>query len=179
VNAALTVVSVARRTVHEPVPEHPAPEKPPKTEVDVDVPDSVTLEPWGKTAVHVEPHWMPPGIDVTFGGDPPVVWIRNVTVARQALATQSPLVQSEFTLHPPVTAQGEQLGPPQSMSVSLPFLMRSSQRGTAQTLLVHRPLTQSRSAAQPALLGQGAQLGPPQSTSVSPLFELPSKHEGA
>ncbi len=56
------------------------------------------------------------------------------------------------------TIQGAQSGPPQSTSVSLPFMMPSEQ--VAATI-------------------QGAQSGPPQSTSVSLPFMMPSEQVGA
>jgi hypothetical protein len=64
--------------------------------------------------------------------------------------------------------------PPQSTSVSSPFLTWSVHVG-AQTPLAHDRPTQSASIAQP-LPGPQSEHGPPQSTSVSSPFFAPSLH---
>ena len=58
--------------------------------------------------------------------------------------SQTPLAQSPFTAHIKPSAQSAQL-PPQSMSVSLPFIVLSLQVGAGATHvpLVQTPLVQS------------------------------------
>src|SRR4051812_5811353 len=71
--------------------------------------------------------------------------------------------------------------PPQSMSVSAPFLTPSVQLGTWHTPPPHRALAQSKGMEQALPLPHfcvGAQ-PPPQSTSVSVPFLMPSEHDGA
>ena len=66
--------------------------------------------------------------------------------------------------------------PPQSTSVSLPFLTSSSHVGTWQTLFVHTPLLQSSAPAHARPSSQRGQSGPPQSMSVSlPFFAVSSQ----
>jgi hypothetical protein len=59
------------------------------------------------------------------------------------LAWHTPLAQSAFTLHAPPFAQGAQTAPPQSTSVSLPFLTMSAHDGAWHTPPVHTPVVQS------------------------------------
>ncbi len=102
-----------------------------------------------------------------------------VQVQVPQLFAQAPLTQSLGVLHPCRVAQAWQLGPPQSMSVSVPFLAPSWQFAIWQTPLVQGPLLQSLVLRHfwPGL--QGLQeltrfCGPPQSTSVSRPFCTPS-----
>jgi hypothetical protein len=71
--------------------------------------------------------------------------------------------------------------PPQSLSVSLPFLTLSLQAGAAQVSAtgVHTPLSQSPPTAHFSPVAQSSQFGPPQSTSVSAPFFWPSAQFGA
>jgi hypothetical protein len=93
---------------------------------------------------------------------------------------QTPLVQSAGTAQAFPSLHGVQL-PPQSTSVSVPFLTVSVQLGAEQVIVAgsHTPLTQSAPMAQPRVSAHGEQL-PPQSTSVSEPFATPSlgRHEG-
>ncbi len=72
-----------------------------------------------------------------------------------------------------------QVPPPQSLSVSLPFLTLSRQVGAWQTLPVHTLLVQSEPKAQTLPLPQAAQSMPPQSLSVSLPFFTVSTQVGA
>jgi hypothetical protein len=83
---------------------------------------------------------------------------------------QTPLRQSVAAAHESPSAQGEQPGPPQSWSVSVPFLTPSRQLGAMQSPSVHTPLRQSEAAAHSLPSAHDGQLGPPQSTSVSVPF---------
>lgn len=93
--------------------------------------------------------------------------------ARQVPAVQTPLEQSPFVAQILVSAQslpGTQ-PPPQSVSVSVPFLTESLQVGALQ-VVAQTPLVQSVAALQvtpSAHLRAGAQI-PPQSTPVSVWF---------
>jgi len=78
------------------------------------------------------------------------------------------LVQSDATPHVLPTAQCCEQDPPQSTSVSFPFLMPSLHVGAATHFpALQRLLAQSAAAMQFLLAAQGAH-EPPQSTSVSP-----------
>jgi len=79
-------------------------------------------------------------------------------------------------VHAFVEAQGEH-EPPQSTSVSFPFLVRSAQLAGWQRPLVQTPPTQSVDTAHPFAEAQGPQL-PPQSTSVSVPSLTPSVQVG-
>ena len=68
---------------------------------------------------------------------------------------------------PPWGGQAGQAPPPQSTSVSLPFIMWSVHDGTSHTPPVQVPLEQSVATRQLLPSPQGPQAGPPQSTSVS------------
>jgi hypothetical protein len=86
----------------------------------------------------------------------------------QTPATQaSPLTQSEPTMQAFPVAHAAQVPPPQSTSVSLPFLTPSEQVGTRQTPPEQTLLEQSEEMRQTLPLAQAAQVPPPQSTSVS------------
>ena len=91
---------------------------------------------------------------------------------------QTRLVQSVAVLQDWPTVQGEQVEPPQSMSVSSWFWTASVQVGAAQMLAVQTPLAQSVASAQAPPSAQGSQ-EPPQSTSVSSWFSTPSEQLGA
>jgi hypothetical protein len=69
--------------------------------------------------------------------------------------------------------------PPQSTSVSLPFLTPSLQLPDVQTLLVQTPLEQSLPVVHDRPPAQRVQLEvPPQSTADSPPFLTVSLHAG-
>jgi hypothetical protein len=86
------------------------------------------------------------------------------------------LAQSVETMHTSKSAQGGQLAPPQSLSVSVPFFAPSPHPGAA-----HVPLGAQNAVVQPdpavhfAPMPHGPQL-PPQSTSVSSPFATASVH---
>src|SRR5204863_7298694 len=92
---------------------------------------------------------------------------------------QEPLVQSMPVTHVLPGAQCGQLPPPQSMSVSVPFLMLSMQFGVAveQIPPAHGGIWQSGSMLHIFPGGHGGQF-PPQSTSVSIPFFMPSVQLG-
>jgi len=92
----------------------------------------------------------------------------------QAPSEQRPETQSPPEPHRLPTAHPSHV-PPQSSSVSGPFLTLSEQDGAAQTSGVpsQTPLAQSKAAVQDLPFAQGAQ-GPPQSESVSLPFFTPS-----
>ncbi len=85
---------------------------------------------------------------------------------------QTPLVQSLLAAQLLLAAHAGHPSPPQSRSVSVPFLTRSAgtQVGTAQRPLVHTPLAQSVPASHILPSAHGEQPGPPQSRSVSAPF---------
>jgi hypothetical protein len=84
------------------------------------------------------------------------------------------LSQSVPVTHSLVATHAAQVPPPQSTSVSTPFLTASSQAGAWQVPLVQTPLWQSPFTVQVLSVGQRAhELVPPQSASLSPpFFEL-------
>jgi hypothetical protein len=86
----------------------------------------------------------------------------------------TPLAQSLGCEHDCVAAQGEQTGPPQSMSVSRAFFRPSVHVGATQRCAVHTPLKQSFPVKHAFALTHGRQAPPPQSLSVSPLLVVPS-----
>jgi hypothetical protein len=91
---------------------------------------------------------------------------------------QVPLEQSEPTRQVLPVAQGGQT-PPQSTSVSVPFLTASAQLAAWQLPAEQTPLLQSEGTAQDLPSGHGAQVPPPQSTAVSAPFLTPSAQLGA
>jgi hypothetical protein len=93
--------------------------------------------------------------------------------AAQTLPRQAPLEQSRLMVQVFPAEQGGQ-GPPQSTSVSVPFLTRSAQLGGWQVPEEQTPLTQSVPPWQVLPSGHGAQIPPPQSTAVSLPFFTPS-----
>jgi hypothetical protein len=93
---------------------------------------------------------------------------------------QTPVTQSDPAEQPLVVAHLAQVPPPQSVSVSAPFLTPSLQVGAAQVPPVQILLRQSVPALQVAPLGQPLHAPPPpQSMPVSVPFETPSLHVGA
>jgi hypothetical protein len=92
----------------------------------------------------------------------------------------TPLVQSVTTKQTLLSAHLLQVPPPQSTSVSLPFLTVSLQVAATHLLAVHTPLWQSLPSVHAPLVVQRLQLElPPQSTSLSPPFLTVSLHAGA
>lgn len=92
----------------------------------------------------------------------------------QLLVEQSvAVVQARFIAH------GLQVLPPQSTSVSLPFLTVSVQLAAAQSLAEQTPLVQSVAATHALESAHFPQVPPPQSTSVSLPFLVVSEQEGA
>jgi hypothetical protein len=90
------------------------------------------------------------------------------TVLRQSEARLQTLPAAQALQAPP---------PPQSMSVSVPFLTPSVQVAAWHVLVVvpeHTLLLQSVPVTQILVLSQGEQLPPPQSVSVSVPFLVPS-----
>jgi hypothetical protein len=81
---------------------------------------------------------------------------------------QTPETQSAATAQAPPRPHGSH-GPPQSTSVSVPFLLESEQVGTTHLSLVHTFEMQSVSSLQPFVSSHGPQRNP-QSTSVSRPF---------
>ena len=91
------------------------------------------------------------------------------TSLRQSPAMAQPSVSSHFC--------GQD--PPQSTSVSEPFLTPSPQLGAWHRLPVHTPVTQSLPPAQPSPTSQASGQDPPQSVSVSVPLRTPSLQVGA
>jgi hypothetical protein len=88
-------------------------------------------------------------------------------------AGQTRLLQSPATAQTLPSAHSGQLAPPQSMSVSVPFLMPSVQLAARHEPPIHTPLSQSPAAVQlrPAAQRGQPEVAPPQSRSVSlPFF---------
>src|SRR4051794_17518007 len=101
--------------------------------------------------------------------------------AAHALPVHTPLWQSVPPVQPLLVGHLGQDPPPQSVSVSVPFLTPSPQVGVWQTLPVHTPLAQSLSPEHAFPLPHffaGAH-DPPQSVSVSVPFLTPSPQLGA
>jgi hypothetical protein len=83
----------------------------------------------------------------------------------------TPLWQSVGCVQALLGAHAGQVGPPQSVSVSLPFFTPSKQLEGWQTEPVQTLLWQSLGSAQVLLSAQAGQVEPPQSVSVSlPFF---------
>jgi hypothetical protein len=91
---------------------------------------------------------------------------------------QTRLSQSSGTLHKRPSAQGAQL-PPQSASVSVPFLTPSAQVGNSQKpeLTLQTALVQSPPKLQRLPGSHLSHAGPPQSTSVSAPLCAESSHD--
>ena len=89
--------------------------------------------------------------------------------------------QSDEEAHALPPAQPSHTGPPQSMSVSSPFIMPSTQVG----FVTHTPVVHASLVAQSAFwehvlpVAHGSLHATPQSTSLSPPFLTPSLHDGA
>jgi hypothetical protein len=94
---------------------------------------------------------------------------------------QTLLIQSPATLHVLPVPQSPHVPPPQSTSVSAPFLTTSEHVGAWQVTL-QTPLEQSFGAPHvlpvPHRAQPGDGVGPPQSMSLSPWFFAPSAHVG-
>ena len=101
------------------------------------------------------------------------------------LTPQKPLVQtrklqSAALRQVPPGLHGLQAGPPQSLSVSVPFFIPSLHARDPVGLQrppTHSPLVQSALALHTLPTAHGAQAGPPQSTSDSAPSMRPSSHE--
>jgi hypothetical protein len=99
---------------------------------------------------------------------------------RLVVPLQTPLAQSVPALQVWSVAQREhEKGPPQSTSVSWPFLTRSLQLGARQRLPMHDELSQSVLPPHRLPAAHGGQTPPPQSASDSPPLRSPSLHVGA
>src|SRR2546425_7548390 len=90
------------------------------------------------------------------------------------LFTQLTVTQSDDMRHTLPTAQGGQVLPPQSMSVSLPFFRWSVQLGAAHALLSQTALEQSLLRMHIFPGSHLGQVSPPQSTSASSSSLTPS-----
>jgi hypothetical protein len=102
--------------------------------------------------------------------------------ATQGSAVQTLLEQSDGWAQALVAAHGEQSAPPQSMSVSLPFLMRSVQPAATHFFVPavsQCALAQSAFAAHDFVFAHFVAHVPPQSVSVSVPFLIESLHAGA
>jgi hypothetical protein len=88
----------------------------------------------------------------------------------QTLSVQCAELQSASEKQRFVEAQGTQLGPPQSTSVSVPFRAPSLQVGAWQTLPEQTEVTQSVPARQCLVTAHRPHAPPPQSMSVSAPF---------
>jgi predicted component of type VI protein secretion system len=95
------------------------------------------------------------------------------------LTPQTPEKQSEACRHVLPVAHVEQAGPPQSVSVSFPFLTPSVQVATVQMLPTQFPELQSACTRHALPAAHVEQVGPPQSVSVSFPFLTPSVQVGA
>jgi hypothetical protein len=93
----------------------------------------------------------------------------------QTLLVHSVLTQSAPATHALPSEHLGQLGPPQSTSVSLPFLVLSEQLvlGAVQRLLLHRALEQSAAPLHALPVAHFGHAGPPQSMSVSEPSRVP------
>src|SRR4051794_1939818 len=89
----------------------------------------------------------------------------------------APVAQSPPALQVEPTPHLEQ-EPPQSLSVSVPFLTLSSQVAARHVSPTQTPVTQSRGSTQASPTMQGVQV-PPQSVPVSLPFLMVSLHAGA
>jgi len=87
--------------------------------------------------------------------------------------------QSEASRHALPIAHGEQVEPPQSTSVSLPFFRPSLQVAIVQMLPTQFPEVQSEACRHALPVVHAEQVGPPQSVSVSFPFLTPSVQVGA
>src|ERR1051325_10456926 len=65
VNVAVTECAASIVTTQSPVPEHPAPDQPAKSELVSGVAVSVTTVPWAKACEHVAPQSIPAGLELT------------------------------------------------------------------------------------------------------------------
>jgi hypothetical protein len=109
------------------------------------------------------------------------VWFRTPSeqvAVRQSPPVHTPLLQSPPARHVRFVSQRGQvwLAPPQSMSVSSPFLTTSEQVGIWQREPAQTPLLQSIAVPQALPAAQVAPQTPPQSMSDSVRFSTPSRH---
>jgi len=136
----------------------------------------VTLQPGGPLCVAV-----PPGHTAAVK-TPPVLLVTWKVKSWLGHLQRPPLHelvwQSPFATQVAPSPQAPQLGPPQSTSLSPPFLTPSEHVGAWQTPLTHTPLWPSPPLEQPPPVPHAAH-GPPQSMPVSPPFCAPSLHDGA
>src|SRR5262245_9674931 len=105
------------------------------------------------------------GIDTVSAGHAQVLSPTSHFLLKQSASALQPFSKPHFT---------GQL-PPQSTSVSVPFVTPSSHVGTWQSSSMQTPLLQSWAVTHAFVSAHGAQL-PPQSTSVSSSFCTPSLH---
>jgi hypothetical protein len=95
-------------------------------------------------------------------------------------AGHTAFTQSVPSLHALPSSQRGQVGPPQSMSVSVPFFTPSAQLLSLQSPPEQLPLSQSVPLTHIFPAAHGPQVAPPpQSTSVSEAFMTLSVHDGA
>src|SRR5258708_39780490 len=100
-------------------------------------------------------------------------------LAWQTPLAQRPEAQSPFPVHILPVPHAGQEPPPQSTSVSVPFLTPSEQLGAWHFPPVHTMLWQSRPAEHDLPAGHAGHVPPPQSTSVSlPFLDRKSVVEG-
>jgi hypothetical protein len=173
------------------------PHEAPPQSVSVSVPfltRSVQLDAWHRPAVHT-PLWQSPATLQTLPAAhlphvPPPQSMSvsapfltlSVQVAARHLSGEpkhTPLWQSAGSAH---VAPAPHLGhapPPQSTSVSVPFLTTSAQLGAWQMLPMHTPAWQSDATLHILPAGHLPQVAPPQSMSVSVPFFTLSPHVGA
>jgi hypothetical protein len=108
------------------------------------------------------------------------VWFRTLSeqvAVRQSPPVHTPLLQSPPATHARFVSQRGQvpLAPPQSMSVSSPFLTTSEHVGIWQREPEHTPLTQSVALPHALPAPHVAPHTPPQSTSDSVRFKTLSE----
>ncbi|WP_248354746.1 hypothetical protein [Anaeromyxobacter oryzae] len=98
--------------------------------------------------------------------------------AAQTLPLQAPLAQSPLEAQVLAVPQRGQVVPPQSTSVSVPFLTASAQLGDWHEPDAQTPLEQSRPRTQALPSAHAGQAPPPQSTPVSAPSRIPSTQVG-
>jgi hypothetical protein len=99
---------------------------------------------------------------------------QEAAAATHAPPVQSSVAQSTARAHACPAVQGEQMGPPQSASVSCPFRTPSAQLGAWGQVPGQAKAVQSAAVVQVPPAAQGRQAPPPQSASVSAPFFTPS-----
>jgi hypothetical protein len=100
----------------------------------------------------------------------------QTAVRQRPSVPHTPLAQSSAARQIRPAAQGGQ-GPPQSKSLSVPFLRSSSHVAAAQTPAMQEAVTQSTPVAHGCPMSHGPH-GPPQSAPVSPPLLTPSAQVG-